>query len=610
VRAFKSRIPNLRAVVGKNGNVLAPHNVPIAALLDARRLVAELEMAARALDLSFCVFLCDQEKPRGVDDKRGPLYALSAYCSALIKRAPQFADRCIESHWAAAKQAAPTGRPTRASCACGEGLLLACPVYLISDDLRDPKMCITATVYPRTGVFPPEKLSQITGVPEPELRSLIAEVGSRALPTARAAAIRKGLQIIAGSVSAEMSSRYQLYREIAARTEAEQRLLADKRQLELYRKLVDNVDDFVLMADNYGRILAANRKLRELLRYDQEDLRQLNAGLLHPREDLPKALELVEEARRQGTTKGRIRLLTRDGRQIPTEVLLCFSPEEATFQAIFRDITDRVEMENELRRRSVQLEKQHRKVLDATQLKSRFFASMSHELRTPLTSIIGFTEMMSEDGDGAFTAQHRAHLARISQNAHQLAQMVDDLLDIAKIESGRISVSLSNVDIGRIVREVTASIAPMASAKGNRLRAVVRPALPPAFTDEQKLGQILRNLLSNAVKFTEKGIVTVSAGVSGDRLRISVKDTGPGISKSDFRRMFEEFEQLDAAGGRKAKGTGLGLPLTRRLCHLLGGSIKVESEVGRGSTFTVLLPVNLSESVIRRRSRSLSLGRF
>ena len=600
------RSANLEAMLDTQRETISPDGVPLIALLDADRVVAELEMAANTMNVSFCLFVCDLMKPEGLDPDHGPLYPIAEYCATVIERGgPTFAKRCIASNWAAAKEAAQAGHPVRASCACGEGLLHVCPIHLTSEANRHPKLCITCTAYPLSCLHDVRKLSELTSIPEADLERLIAEVQAQCLPPEGLRAIRKGIEILASNISAEMSSRYQLRLEEKALVEAERRLQQEKKELEVYRWLVDNVDDFIIMADIDGRILTGNRKISSVLGYSLDEMRNLRVADLCLTDDGPVLVEAGLAALAKGIARGRVTLVAKDGGVVVTEMNLCYSPEANTYQAIFRDITDRLRMESELHRRSQQIELRNQKALEATEIKARFFASMSHEFRTPLTSVIGFAEVMLEDEENPLTPRQRDNLAKVVQKARQLLRMVDELLDIAKIESGRMRVKLSNVDIGQVVHEVMASVSPMLRGKDVRLTADISPDLISVRTDERKFSEILTNLVSNAAKFTDRGSITISAGIQEGKVHVAVCDTGVGIKRSDFRRIFDDFEQLDNQLAGRSKGTGLGLPLAKRLCYLIGGRIKVESKLGVGTTFTVILPLDLRQSIVLRRTRAL-----
>jgi len=377
----------------------------------------------------------------------------------------------------------------------------------------------------------------------------------------------------------------ELIQDVTAQANARQRL-------EDYRRLFDNVDDFVALTDGKGNLLTVNRKIREKLGYTEAELVGANIDKLFLEEDLPKAWTLAHEAQANDTAKGEVRLVSRDGRVFETELLLSYSKADGTLQGIFRDVSERRQMERELRERARQIEEQNHRLLSATREKERFFASVSHELRTPMTSIIGFTELLLEDTEDPLTPGQRAQLEKVAQNAHRMLMLVNDLLDLSKIEAGKMSLNLERVELPVLVTQVVTNMEPLVHNKPVKLKTDVAWDLPKIRTDEQKLGQILVNLLSNAIKFTDKGWVTVSARAAGNKVNISVTDTGVGIKPADVPKVFEAFEQLHAGKRSGQAGTGLGLTIAQKLAHLLGGEISVQSKPGKGSTFTVALPLN------------------
>jgi PAS domain S-box-containing protein len=240
---------------------------------------------------------------------------------------------------------------------------------------------------------------------------------------------------------------------------------------------------------------------------------------------------------------------------------------------VMRDVTERAKL---------------LQALDAeTKAKERFFAHMSHELRTPVNAVLGYSTLLTEGTGGALPAAAAKMVGRIARSAQHLRELVDDLLDISRIEAGKVTLAIEEVALFALVRDTLASLEPQARAKGLALE--LRPAeVPRLRTDARRVRQILLNLLSNAVKFTECGSVTVAiephlpGGVA-----VRVDDTGVGIAAEDQDRVFEEFVQVGATRG----GTGLGLPISRRLARLLGGDLTLNSAPGRGSCFTLTLPV-------------------
>ncbi|OLC56358.1 MAG: hypothetical protein AUH85_06420 [Chloroflexi bacterium 13_1_40CM_4_68_4] len=244
---------------------------------------------------------------------------------------------------------------------------------------------------------------------------------------------------------------------------------------------------------------------------------------------------------------------------------------------------ENADLVTELRENNVQLER-------ANRLKSEFLASVSHELRTPMNAIIGYTKLMLDGLDGDITEQQEADLKRVAQAADNLLALINDLLDLSKIEAGRMEIHPEDVELTVIVNEVMELVRPAASAKGLQVRSFATSQLPKAFVDPAKTRQILANLMANAVKFTDRGNVTLEASEENGWITVAVSDTGIGIPTQAMAYIFEEFRQADSSTTRKYGGTGLGLAITRRLVELQGGRIWVESEPDKGSTFRFTLP--------------------
>ncbi len=229
--------------------------------------------------------------------------------------------------------------------------------------------------------------------------------------------------------------------------------------------------------------------------------------------------------------------------------------------------------------------------------KSRFYASMSHEFRTPLNSIISLSRLLLDRLDGELSVEQERQVTLIQKSARELAEIVDDLLDLAKLEAGRVPVRPSAFTVGELFGALRGVLKPLVERASVSLELDDAHASERLHTDEAKLTQILRNFISNALKFTEHGEVRVFTELcDDDRVRFSVRDTGIGLSESDVERIFEEFAQVEHPLQRRVKGTGLGLPLSRRLAALLGGSVSVESELGKGSTFSLVIPRTARES--------------
>ncbi len=288
--------------------------------------------------------------------------------------------------------------------------------------------------------------------------------------------------------------------------------------------------------------------------------------------------------------------------------------------ATIQDITPQKLLEQELTFKNQELAAQNRRVEEANRLKSEFLANMSHELRTPLNAIIGFSEIMHDGKVGEISSEHKEFLGDILTSAKHLLQLINDVLDLAKVEAGKIRFDPEPVQLTKIVNEVRDVLRTMASRKAIDVAIEVDPSLDDIVADASKLKQVLYNYLSNALKFTpDGGHVTVRVMSQGaHRYRLEVEDTGIGIEPEDLDRLFTEFRQLDTGFSKQYQGTGLGLALTRRIVEAQGGSVDVTSIPGRGSTFSAVLPRIMQASedarpapsvhtVLRDSARSLLL---
>jgi signal transduction histidine kinase len=226
----------------------------------------------------------------------------------------------------------------------------------------------------------------------------------------------------------------------------------------------------------------------------------------------------------------------------------------------------------------------------ADRLKSAFLATMSHELRTPLNSIIGFTGILMQELGGPLNQEQKKQMGMVRHSAGHLLELINDVLDLSKIEAGQLQVDHEATDLMAVAAKVVQMVQPLVQKKGLELRCELPERLEPVISDRRRVEQILMNLLSNAIKFTETGAIQVRMASVDATIRIQVTDTGIGIAPEDLNRLFRPFSQIDTGLSRKYVGTGLGLSICKRLTELLGGRISVESVLGRGSTFTVLLP--------------------
>jgi signal transduction histidine kinase len=244
-----------------------------------------------------------------------------------------------------------------------------------------------------------------------------------------------------------------------------------------------------------------------------------------------------------------------------------------------------------------EIEDKGRQLEVASRHKSQFLANMSHELRTPLNAILGYTELLLDGIYGQIPEKAQETMQRVDRSGRHLLALINDVLDLSKIEAGQLTLSLGDYSLKEVVETVVTALEPLAAEKKLALTVTLAPALPVGRGDDRRLSQVLLNLVGNAVKFTDAGEVRIEAKASDGAFLVSVSDTGPGIAAEDQARIFEEFQQADTSSTRKKGGTGLGLSIAKRILALHGGRIWVESALGKGSTFSFTLPVRVERMV-------------
>ena len=364
---------------------------------------------------------------------------------------------------------------------------------------------------------------------------------------------------------------------------------------ETYRSIVESAPDAMVVVDSDGRVVLVNAQTEELFGYTRDELLEETIERLIPlrfRERHVDHRTEYENDRRVRPMGAGLQLfgLRKNGEEFPVEISLSpIATNGVSYTAAaIRDVTDRKRLEKELMQKNEDL-------VNASVAKDRFLAGMSHELRTPLNAVIGFTGTLLMKLPGPLTDEQTDQLRIVQSNARHLLSLIDDVLDLAKIESGKVELHLEPVIVQDVVDEVVESIRGAAYAKSLQLQVDVPHEAVRIVTDRRALRQIVTNLTGNAVKYTETGSIQVelltgsSEGQTFAELR--VRDTGIGIDPSDIARLFAPFERIDSATARKAGGAGLGLHLSRRFAELLGGRLECTSEPGKGSTFTLILPV-------------------
>ncbi len=376
-----------------------------------------------------------------------------------------------------------------------------------------------------------------------------------------------------------------------------------------FRELLEAAPDAIIEVDREGRIVLLNRVTEKMFGYLREELLGRSVDFLLP-DDLrathhqhranywnnPMTRTMGSGLALQGQRKDRTRF--------PVEISLSPVKSEDGFRvtAIIRDISERKEAERRLQTvqetytrevsiKNQELELRNREIERANRLKSEFLASMSHELRTPLHTIIGFSELLREEVQGSLNEKQQRFIGHIHKDSLHLLDLINDILDLSKIEAGRLELRLESFHAGSAIEEVVSTIRPQASAKSHRLET--RVDIPVAINaDRVRFKQILYNLLSNATKFTpENGHIQVHGSVREGMVEISVSDTGFGIPPQEHAFIFDKFYQVGETTKGVREGTGLGLAITKRLIEQHGGRIWLESEPGKGSCFTFSIPL-------------------
>lgn len=382
-----------------------------------------------------------------------------------------------------------------------------------------------------------------------------------------------------------------LVRDISERKEAEDALRASE---EKYRLISENVNDLIVMLDSSGKILYCNDAVRKILGYTPEELINADCFKFAPPDDPVMVLSEFKAAIEKGDWINEAKIERKDGSykwiESSCKVVRDIDGSFMHVLSVSRDITERKQVEDALRESEDKLRAAKNNAESANRAKSIFLANMSHEIRTPLNSLLGFAQFLEMQQIGSLNDKQIEYVRDIRSSGEHLLEMVNDILDLAKIEAGKIEIQKKPFDLNLMLSRSPTTIESLARKKGIRMEVNIQPGLGTISADEVRIKQIIYNLLSNAIKFTEPGkCVGIEACGKNDTVVISVWDQGKGIREEDLDRIFFPFEQ---ARGETVKpdGTGLGLSISRRLVDLHNGKLEVQSKVGEGSRFTLTLP--------------------
>ena len=356
---------------------------------------------------------------------------------------------------------------------------------------------------------------------------------------------------------------------------------AARRERQYFEVLVRNNPVAIVVLDPEHRILSCNPAFESLYGYRQaEVVGQILDQLVTTPDSLHEAVSFTVQASENRMVQGFGKRRRKDGSLVDVEVLavpVVIDGERIGMMGMYHDVSELLSA---------------RKTAEAANsAKSQFLASMSHELRTPLNAIIGYSEMMEEEAEERGLADSVADLQKIRAAGRHLLALINDVLDLSKIEAGKMELHLETFELRPAIEAVAATVAPLIDKNGNRLALELADGLGAIRSDVTRVRQVLLNLLSNASKFTERGVITVRASREDDEVVLVVADTGIGMTPEQLSRMFEAFAQAEASTSSKYGGTGLGLAISRMFCEMMGGTITVASTPGRGTAFTVRLPV-------------------
>ncbi len=379
-----------------------------------------------------------------------------------------------------------------------------------------------------------------------------------------------------------------------------------EKEISYLAQVLRNINEFVSITDLDNKITFINHAWLNEFGYGKEEVIGQKIDIIVSSANRPEIIDEILSNTLKGGWEGEIVNKRKDGSEFPvrlvTTIIYDNSNQPVSLVGISNDITYRKKAEEELTlhrdhlqelviRRTAELEKEKEHALSADRLKSAFLATMSHELRTPLNSIIGFTGILMQERPGSLNDEQKKQLGMVQNSSRHLLSLINDVLDISKIEAGQLKMNLQQFSLPEVINKVVETNKPFADKKNLRISVTIDESIKYITSDQLRVQQILLNLMNNAIKFTETGTVTVNCFTVSDFVKIQIRDTGIGIEAENIEQLFKPFMQIDTGLTRKKEGTGLGLSISKKLTEMLNGKIEVESKVGLGSTFTVTLPI-------------------
>jgi PAS domain S-box-containing protein len=376
------------------------------------------------------------------------------------------------------------------------------------------------------------------------------------------------------------------------------RLTRDKAVLrereDSMRQLIESLQEYaIFLLDADGRVATWNAGAERIKGYRAEEIIGKHFSCFYLDEDkaLERPAKTLNDALVHGQSQDEGWRVRKDGQRFWARVTISRVLDRdghlLGFSKVTRDRTERRKMELALREKNIELQK-------TVEARDLFLANMSHELRTPLNGIIGFAEFLADEKPGPVSPKQKEYLEDILHSGKHLLHVINDVLDLAKVEAGKMELSSEAFSIAKAIDDVYAALELTAQKKQLQIRIELDPDFDEVTLDRNRFKQVLYNLFSNAVKFTDEGgsVEVLTEKIDKNRFRLVVADTGIGIKPEDLKRLFKEFEQINP-GQRRGQGTGLGLALTRRIVELQSGTIDVESQFGKGTKFTIVLPMVL-----------------